>query len=286
MAEVDHTHLVFLDDSGTKGYREDAVYNTDGGESAYFTYAGPFGARAGIQALASRIAQIKQECFGTTQVELKSSWLRRPEHRRKRYEDKFDVTEDDLTECVDAVYDALQESPVKLVACVVNKAEMQKLYGDGAWYPATISYEFLMQRVMMHVSRVLNAGVRVVVDDMDGATPAGNQYKANLRKHHATLARSGSRLQKSISFRALKDLRFKDSAKNHLLQLADLVAYNTMRQFRDHGDDWFSGGESIQTYRHFGRIAGSFLKKPGTNRVAGYGCVVAPKTGPATWGVR
>jgi len=73
---------------------------------------------------------------------------------------------------------------------------------------------------------------------MTGATPKGNQYRTNLRRHHAQLKQTGSYLYRGIRFPHLRDLRFVDSKRSELVQVADLVAYNVYRQFRDHGEAW------------------------------------------------
>jgi hypothetical protein len=51
----------------------------------------------------------------------------------------------------DATYRLINEASCKLVACIVDKAEVQQLYGDKAYYAPAITYDCLLQRVQQEM---------------------------------------------------------------------------------------------------------------------------------------
>lgn len=127
--------------------------------------------------------------------------------------------------------------------------------------------------------------VAVTIDDISGATPKHNDYKDLLMKHHERLRQTGSPYQKKISFKALASpVRFMQSHHSDLVQVADLVAYNVHRQFRDFGDEWERDGgqRKLPTYSYFQRIIGKFRTGPGY-RIQGFGIAKMPKKGDQRW---
>ena len=113
---------------------------------------------------------------------------------------------------------------------------MQETY-SSPWYAPTAAYEVLMQRAVRAVA--VGDTLAVTMDDITGKTPKAHDYKRLVGAHHDRLRKHGSVLQPEISFKALVDpIRFMNSAHSDLLQVADIVAYNLHRQFRDHGPAW------------------------------------------------
>ena len=160
---------------------------------------------------------------------------------------------------------------------------MQERYPQP-WYAPAVAYEILMQRVDREMR---NEGiVSVSIDDMTGATPKGNQYKENLKNHHEQLKNTGSRLYSGFTFKCVRGrLRFINSAHSHLIQVADIVAYNVYRQFTDHGEAWETNGiKVLPTYDHFSRLEGKFRTGP-DGRVQGYGVVKFPILNRIRWHV-
>ncbi len=117
----------------------------------------------------------------------------------------------------------------------------------------------------------------VVVDDMTGATPKGSQYKENLRLHHHRLRTMGSKLQRGLSFNRVEpSLTFVNSARSHLVQVADVVSYNVYRHFVEHGDAWEDSlSTTLPTYSWFERLGPKF-RSDTSGRIQGYGIVKAP----------
>jgi hypothetical protein len=172
-----------------------------------------------------------------------------------------------------------------LIACVVDKIHMREDYGDRAWYPPAAAYELILQRAH---AEIVGCGpgdrcFSVTVDDMSGATPQGNQYRDNIRRHHAQLKKTGSTLWKGLTFEHLRDLRFVDSKRSELIQVADVVAYNVYRQFRDYGEDWETRGlGTLPAYDWFSRIVMKFRRGP-NGRIQGYGVGKIPLRTRVPW---
>lgn len=147
---------------------------------------------------------------------------------------------------------------------------------------------------MVNDFQVTNS-VSVIIDDMTGSTPKGNQYKRNLRRHHKQLKKEGSRLlphkYTAKDFDCLvSDIKFVDSAESHLIQVADIVAYNVYRQFVDFGQFWEEKPDNddptLPTYEWFNSIAHKFRQESYQNRIQGYGVVKFPLQERIIWGVK
>jgi|SRR6516162_478491 len=147
------THTLYLDDSGTKEYADDPTEYGRTGRTRYFLFGGLLIADTEAAALAAGIAALKIETFGTHEVEIKSNWLRMPTERRRRYLDKYDISEADLTKFVDAYYKAVVDTGLALVAGVVDKQHMQETY-KRPWYAPTVAYEIVLQRAEMEMEGI------------------------------------------------------------------------------------------------------------------------------------
>ena len=172
------------------------------------------------------------------------------------------------------------EANCVLLACVVDKAEVQQMYGDKAYYAPAISYECLMQRVQQEMSD-RDGYVHVTIDNMTGATPAGNQHAYLLRRQHALMRDNGSRLIKGMAFDRIGGMAFRDSHLDERLQLSDLVAYAVYRQFVDYGPDWEDDSKPLPVYECLERLAPKFRNHGG--RIQGYGIVKFPMNRRVKW---
>lgn len=276
-------YMTYIDDSGTKEYADDPEAYETTGNSRYFVFGAVLLSGAAGSELTEEIVRLKLACCGSEKIEVKSNWLRIPHERKAHYLDPFGMSDSQLNSFVEEFYCLAEHAELTLLAGVVDKPQMQEEY-ENPWYAPAIAYEILLQRVVQEIRSPDE--VRVTVDDMTGATPAGNQYKRNLRRHHGMLRQSGSRLQKGLDFSALTGrCRFVDSAHSHLIQVADVVAYNVYRQFVDFGEEWeeeVRGG--LPTYPWFNRLAGKFRQGPG-GRIQGFGVVKMPLRRRIRWSV-
>jgi len=174
---------------------------------------------------------------------------------------------------------------VTFFASVVDKAAVQAKY-PKPHYAAALAYEFLVQRIVFTLGQ--NNLVRVVIDDMDGATPKGNQYRENLKRQHKSLLRNGSSYQDGLEFGCLlPKIIFVDSATSHAMQVADCVAYHVNKQFKLYGQEWDKGMRDdrgvmrLSTHEEFAFMVKRFCRGP-QDRIQGFGLVKFPKdpTGP------
>jgi hypothetical protein len=123
----------------------------------------------------------------------------------------------------------------------------------------------------------------VVLDDMSGKTPAGNEWKTLLIRQHAKFKKFGCPYTK-IKFTQVDDsITFEDSKHLSLIQVADIVSYNTMRQFRDHGAIWDDPkARRLPLYSYFGKLLPKF-DKSNVGIFAGYGVAKMPRIGSNRW---
>jgi hypothetical protein len=280
-------YILYLDDSGTKEFVSGGKeYTRQGrGVSRYFVFGGVLLSESGSGRLVTAIKDLKQKFFGTIQVEIKSNWLRIPSERGKRYLAEFGISESDLSAFVDEFYQCILASDLQALAVAIDKPYYQEKYGSSAWYPPAIAYELLLQRAVQEI--LAPDGLSVVVDDMSGATPKGNQYKRNLRLHHASLRKNGSRLQKKVRFTSLNtDIKFVNSAHSHQVQVADLVAYNVYRQFSPYSLGTCLGERAniaeAPVYPWLQKLLPKF-RSDLRGRVQGYGLIAFPLENKNAW---
>ena len=239
--------------------------------------------------LTDRIIRLKESIFGTAAVEIKSNWIRIQHEREQQYIVPYGLSEEDLEEFIDQYYGLVTDTDLTLLASVVDKRHMQEDY-PNPWYAPAVAYDALMQRVENEVGATdIQAAetTSVIIDDMMGATPHGNQYKRNLKRQHEKLKKHGSDLRKGFDFTCLgPPIKFVDSASHHLIQVADIAAYNVLRQFRDYGEEWEAQDlETLPTYDHFRRILAKF-RSDYRGRIQGYGIVKMPLRRRVPWGIK
>jgi hypothetical protein len=273
------THVLYIDDSGTKEYGDPAEYQKTRGKTRHFVFCGTLLTMKEASQLSQRIIDLKLARFGDDSVEIKSNWLRIPQERQQRYLDRYQITGAELDAFVEDYHVTFEAAQLDFIAAVVDKLHTQEDYGANPWYAPAIAYELLLQRVQQHVAK--GDSVAVIIDDMSGATPKGNQYKQNLKAQHARLKQFGGKL-KAGDFPCLATQTFANSASSHILQVSDLAAYNVHRQFRDHGDEWEQHQQNLGVYPPFYRIAKKF-RTDGNGRIQGYGIVKFPLRNRVQW---
>ena len=279
-------YRLFGDESGTREYADDRVYALAGGKSRYFVYGALLMEDKDASLFVPRLHQLKTLVFKDTAVEIKSNWLRIPKECEKHYLAPYGLNQAQIATFIDDYYKLIVGAPVRLLASVVDKLHMQEKYA-APYYAPTVVYEYLLQRAVQAVPA--DSVLRVMLDDISGKTPKQSLYKELLYKHHNKLRQSGSSLLSKVSFAPLDGpVKFRNSADRDLLQVADLVSYNVMRQFRDHGPDWeaeTADGGILPTYEFFDRIEKKFYQGPG-GRIQGFGIVKAPLIRRVQWRVK
>lgn len=275
------SHILYLDDSGQKEYpAEGEPFGHS--VSRYFVFGGFYATTREVGRLVEGLRAAKMEAFGTAAVEVKSNWLRLPEECARHYLRPYNITEAQLKVFVDRFYSEALSSEITLLACVVDKQHMMEDYGKGKWYTPAAAYESVVQRLQNEIGP---SGQKfgVVLDDMTGKTPNASEYRANLLRHHRQLQRSGCNFV-SLSMDAMVgDPRFVNSRTNNSVQVADLIAYNVFRQFRDYGEEWEDRGlQELPAYDWFRKMAHKFRSGP-NGRIQGYGVVKFPLRTRVPW---
>lgn len=281
------SHLVYIDDSGTKEYAQPHQQYGRTGVTRYFVFGAVIMPIGEASLLRNKIVQLKIDSFGRSDVEIKSNWMRMPDKRKKYYLDPCGIDEAALEQFTHAYYDLIIESELQIVAAVVDKQHMQELYANP-WYAPAVAYDLVMQRVAQtfYEPDYDPECVGVLIDDMTGKTPKGSEYKKNLQRHHADLRKNGSRLLPKAHFSCLTpNITFKNSAISHLIQVADIVSYNIYRQFLEHGEQWEENtSEHIPLYNWFQRLLPKFRQGP-NQRVQGYGVAKMPMKQRVPWSI-
>ena len=265
-------HRMYVDDSGEKEYGP----NT----SRYFVYAGVIVHAKEEAVLNEQLAAIKTKHLGRSDIEIKSNWIRHPKERRRRYLYPLGIDDVVLDAFAVEVQSWMEGMPARFVGIAIDKQQMQMRY-KTPFYASTTAYQFLLQRLELHMRSFIGTGQpvsgQVTIDNMEGASPKANQWRDLLRSQHERMIKDGCRFTKLRFENCAKQLRFADSSKFHLLQIADLVAYNVFRQFREYGDAWdaIKTGE-LPTYPKLKPLLKRFLRGP-NNQWEGYGIVKWPR---------
>lgn len=277
--------MLYLDDSGTKRYADGpSGYSRSGGTTRYFVFGGLLLPQEEIEELRSEIRDLKQDCFGTADVEIKSNWLRMPGEHADRYLAPYGIDDERLDDFVEDYYGVIEDGNLMLIASVVDKIHMQEDYGFNPWYPPAVAYETILQRAEDELRG--RGTVSVVIDDMTGSTPKENQYKDNLKRQHKLLKQHGSQLLDGFKFTTVEGrVKFVASERSELVQVADVVAYNVYRQFVEYGEEWEKHlDDGLPTYSWFRRILPQFRQHP-RGRIQGFGVVKFPLRERVQWGL-
>jgi hypothetical protein len=103
--EERETHVLYVDDSGTKEYAPSGGYGS--GNTRYFVFGGPFLTVEQAKGLTAQIRHLKEETFRTSKVKIKSNWLRLENERTSRYLRRFGLSDARLTSFVQQYYQAI-----------------------------------------------------------------------------------------------------------------------------------------------------------------------------------
>jgi len=276
---------LFIDDSGPKEWKtpysrnfvENPPARTDQNrvfwQDNYFVLAGVHIASDYIAELNSDINSEKEKVFGTKFVELHSANLRFPKTRKKYYIDKYNISVDELKAFIDDYWYGLFDNyPIESIAIVVDKRYFLNARHNGK-NSLDIAAEALFDRNELHPWKEC----RIVFDQMDSQIRKKSGQQGQVLQISDTKMELDGMLLKKYHHISVE---FDKSCNSNSLQLADMVAYNTWRQFVDYGDEWDKhspDGEhrELPEYSYFERISNSFYHNS-NNEVSGYGIVKLP----------
>jgi hypothetical protein len=280
-------YVLYVDDSGTKDYPGTVLEfkKPNPGCSRYFVWGAVLLRTDVRDTLANEISHLKMSIFGVHSVEIKSNWLRIPKERKRRYLEPYCLEDWQLDDFVDQYYEAIINTDCQFIAIVVDKLHMMERY-TSPFDPAWVAYDYLLDRVQREMNTCGPSAICYVnMDSIDGKL-RGVEHAKSFKKLHEDLKCSGASWRNGPACTRIKGaLRLVDSAGDHLIQVADIVAYNVLRQFRDYGESWEDATlTTLPHYDYFGRMLHKFRKGPG-NRIQGFGVVKVPMKRRVPWAV-
>lgn len=263
-------YAMFIDDTGTKE-KEDTGADL-------FSYSGIIFDWSNSEQIQAKVGKIKRSYFNTDKIELKSRWFRMPDLRVKKYLSPYGLREDAFKQFTNELFKVIANLPIHCLGSVVSKERMKQKYRKIVFDPSPVAYELLLQRVANYMTQYGVPQLGIVFDDMSGKNPKGSEWKQLLVRQHQQLKAGKSPLYRTWTSRPGMDysripdsIAFDDSGTNSFLQLADLCAYNVMRQARDHrtfdGDQMYEGYKWIHPIMH---------RDPKTGAVNSFGAVLFP----------
>jgi len=254
----------YIDDTGTKELADLRTY--------LFAYIGISIMEKNEDTIVEKISSLKMKYFKTTDVELKSTWLRIPEHRFMKYVKPYNISERELYYFTVELFNTIRLSPIHCIGSVVDKNRLLKTYRKILFDPSPVCYELLLQRIANYATQYFIDEVNIFIDDMSGKNITGSEWKELLIKYHRKLKKGYSPLyrtwikRKKMDYsRICEDIVFIDSKDSVLIQIADLCAYNVMRQAREYwcnfdNPPFYKGYSWIKPIMHCNPKSGQILR--------------------------
>lgn len=176
--------------------------------------------------------------FGLADCEIKSSWLRHAPSRHRHSPFLAALHPDDMSRLVDAYYHQLDARNAVVLASVIDKRELRA--GTTHEVMHRWAYELLLEQIEHFMRQYHHKHLAlIVVDDTN------IQLNRFLAMEHAALLRRGN---PNMFFPHIVEYPFfSRSELSNGVQLADLLAYNVYRVFRDE-DPQYPYFQSIRPY--------------------------------------
>jgi len=251
-------YLFYVDESGEREYES---------VSQYFALCALGVPVQEWKSLNTDVLALKKTYFNDVEVEVKSNWLRIPKERQKRYLSRYPVSESELQEFTDKLYDALLSHNVVLVASVIDKQQVQQQYVSPQ-SPSSLAYRLMFERVELFLQKQAQTHGVLVFDKITELEMQKKGYENLLYRQHLRYLEKGTDYVQVSQI--VEGLLFIPSHENNLLQLADLCAYNIYRQFVQYGAEWDAQKSFTNRYPYFARIEPKLYRSL-TGDYAGYG---------------
>ncbi len=261
---------LYVDDTGTK--EQEAT------GSRLFAYGGIAIRQSNEAFVENRLLAFVRNYFPEI-VELKSRWFRMHDLRQEHYLVPYGISLDRFDQFSRELFDLLCHLPIRCIGVVVDKIRQSSAYSVRLFAPSAVCYDLFLQRAANFCSQYKGQRVDIFVDDISGKNPKGHKWEDLLLKQHASLLKGRSPFYKTWKSRSGMDyskinntLIFLDSTKSVFIQIADLCAYNVMRQAKDHwgnfdGSPFYHGYSWIKPIMH---------RDPDTGRIGHYGALCFP----------
>ncbi len=289
---------VFVDDSGSKEYltpyAREFIDNPPPYEGNEAFWRGNFFVLCGVkiddidlEELNNEFNALKKACFGTHDVEIKSTWMRIADKRKKYYLDPYNITAERLNQFGEDYIDLITKNAkrMKLFASVFDKRYYKNDRGSTAENtPLLKAAQVLLERI----HSFCGSGCTVVFDQMESSLAVS---RGNYKKIQGIFLKNDGMTNIYVqSYSNITDIKFKQSSSENFLQVADICAYNVARQFVEHAAEWGGdrkdeeGAEKLGTYDYFHRIRCNFYSGGWFgNRVRGNGLVCIPDPKKINW---
>ncbi len=251
-------YLFYIDESGQREYESG---------SQYFALCAVGVPIEEWQIINADVLALKKTYFGDVEVEIKSNWLRNPKEQQKHYTSRYPVTQAELLELANKLYDILLSHNVVIFASVVDKHQMQAQYTEPQ-SPNSLAYRHIFERIELFLQHQAKTHGILIFDKITEAEISKKGYENLLARQHLRYLEKGTDFVRVSQI--AEGLLFIPSHENNLLQLADLCAYNVYRQFVDHGAEWDVQGTFTSRYSYFERIEPKIHCRP-AGGYAGWG---------------
>ena len=188
--------------------------------------------------------------YDLADCEIKSNWIRHRGARAKHSSFLDSLDPDDLNKLVATYYRQISARKTVLLAAVIDKRELYPNTTHDALHKK--AYEFMLERIE-HYMRTYHPRHQalIVMDD------TSKQLNRAITLQHAQFQRSGN---PNMHFpRIVEYPFFTRSELSNGVQLADLMAYNVYRAFKDEDFD----------YRYFQLMLPNFYRRPRSNALDG-----------------
>lgn len=282
---------VFIDDNGDKKHKysynrtfinnpPSYIENKTFWQKNYFVLTGAIIDKKYFDFLNKKLINKKLKYFDTSQVEIKSEWLRISQQRRKKYIDKFNISNDNCNNLGIEYLDLIRENTdkIKLISVIFDKryyGEAKRLTANGD--PFIMSCHVLLERLKM-----IGHPVHVHFDQFD------SNLKVTKGHHKAIHSLQYSKIpitRYTDNMNHIKHIDFKKSSTENFLQLVDIASYNVYRQFVEHGREWENSSPKtkLSLYTYFSKIKNNFLNKD--NNICGVGIVKLPDNRNFNWNI-
>lgn len=263
-------YKIFVDDSGHKKFLNSystetknslPVWNEDSRDfldKNFFVLCGVHIANRLIPQIDEEIKALKKQTFWTHQVEIKSTYMRHRDNRKKYYLQPFNIDDRQLNLFWENLFDLIHKhrKNLKLIATVFDKRQY-KNRDVPSNDPLLKSTQVLFERIHYTWKKT-----NIVFDQME----------SSLRKEKWShwkmlwVLRSNDGMDQIYveNYSNILDIEFQQSKNENFLQIADICSYTIRRQFMQFGKDWLewcSERESkkyCETYSYFDKIRCNF----------------------------
>ncbi len=209
--------------------------------------------------LANSLKQASKGPFDLADCEVKSNWVRNERERERRSPFLYALHCDDLTRLTDAYFRQVVERNMVVVVAVIDKRSLHDYMTEEMLHKK--AYELVLERIQHYMREYHSKHQALIVMD-----DTSKQLNRAVAMKHAFFQRSGNQ---NMTFPAIVEYPFfTRSELSNGVQLADLLAYNVYRAFRN---------EDL-AYPYFARLLPNIYR--GRNQEALHGLKIWPESSP------